>query len=773
MRQSSNRLRLASRGAAAYTHGMGSLAEFASAHSGDGVLLSQVADGWQNLVQDQGLLVLIVAVAALLAIAFGLYRVRLLEQKSHLAALSDREQRTRLALWASGEMYWQYDMATRELERTLIDPDSGQDLALQVTTDRAECLHPEDLPQLRERLRAYLRGERSFFLSEHRVRDGNGWHWVRARGRAVAWDKDGRVACIAGTARNIDSIREKERERRISAEVMRKMTEAVVVVDEDFRFVAVNPAFTRMSGYEEPEVIGMDASLINSPRHDGHVYQSAREAIRSNDHWSGEMWQLRKDGSEFLCAIHSIPMAEPGTGKRLYVLVAADITERRRIEQELRYLANYDTLTNLPNRMLLTERLSRAVVRARRQGTRLAVLFLDLDHFKDVNDTLGHAMGDRILRAAAQRLQDMAGSTHTVARIGGDEFTVLLEDIADASAAEARAQRIIDAFDEPLRLDDRHEITITPSIGISLYPDHAQVPTDLLKHADTAMYQAKAAGRRTFLSYVEWMEADIRRRASLIASMRRVVERGELGLVYQPQMSLTDGRIVGVEALLRWRSPEHGNVSPTQFIPLAEESGLIVEIGAWVVQEACRALATWRASGITDDLVMSVNVSAAQLLRSDLPQTVREALEETGLPPRTLELELTESMVMAQAELANDRLQAFDAMDIAIAIDDFGTGYSSLSYLRRLPISTLKIDKSFIDGLSSSADTEENAITSTVVAMSHSLGLHVVAEGVETQEQLDVLRAHGCDRIQGYWLAPPMPADACLAFLKERAAAVA
>ena len=287
------------------------------------------------------------------------------------------------------------------------------------------------------------------------------------------------------------------------------------------------------------------------------------------------------------------------------------------------------------------------------------------------------------------------------------------------------------------------------------------------------MYQAKAAGRRTFLTYVDAMEIDIRRRASLLASLRRVVERGELRLVFQPQMALADGRVVGVEALLRWDSPEHGQVPPTQFIPLAEESGLIVEIGAWVVREACRTLAGWRASGVDARLVMSVNVSAVQLLRSDLPETVRAALDATGLPTRALELELTESVVMAQAELAHSRLQAFKAMDVAIAIDDFGTGYSSLAYLRRLPITTLKIDKAFIDGLSGRTDTEDNAIASTIVAMSHSLGLRVVAEGVETQEQLDVLRSHGCDRIQGYWLSPPLPADACFAFLQSRAAAAA
>ena len=730
---------------------------------------------WPAIPVGQALLLLGVVVLAAFVVVAILYRRHLREQHAHLQALREREQRTRLALWASGELYWQYRMDTRELERTHVEPDPGNDLAMHVALDRENYIHPDDLAQVQGRLRDYLRGNTPIFLSEHRIRDtsGGAWQWIRARGRAVERDADGRVTVIAGTARDVTSIREKERERRISGDVMRSMAEAVMVVDADFRFAAVNPAFTRISGYEADDVIGRDLSILDSTQHDRDFYMGVREGIAGNAHWSGEMWQRRKDGRELLCEVRANTLIEPGTGQRLHVMVETDITERRRIEQELRYLANYDTLTNLPNRTLLTERLSRAIVRARRHGSRLALLFLDLDHFKDINDSMGHATGDRILRAAAQRLQEVVGNRHTVARIGGDEFTLVLEDVVDIADAEAYAKRIIEIFDQPIRMDDRHDITITPSIGISVFPDHAQVPTDLLKHADTAMYQAKAAGRRTYLTYVDAMDVDVRRRTSLIASLRRVVERGELELAYQPQMSLDDDRIVGVEALLRWHSPVHGTVPPAQFIPLAEESGLIVAIGEWVLREACLTLAAWRASGADPRLLMSVNVSAVQLLRSDLLHIVQSALDETGLPASALELELTESVLMANAELATERLQAFRELGVSIAIDDFGTGYSSLAYLRRLPIRTLKIDKVFIDGLSFQGDTEDNAITTTIIAMAHTLDMRVVAEGVETGEQLDVLRTHACNRIQGYWLSPPMPADACLAFLRERAGTAA
>ena len=712
-------------------------------------------------------LLLALLVLALAGLVLSGHRRREREQREHLRAMREREEKLRLSLWASNELYWQYDLERHELEKVRIQPGSSDDLDVRVDLDADHQIHPDDVDAVLRRLRAYVAGQAPMFLSEHRIQGEDGeWQWMRARGRAVARDEKGRITRIAGTARNVTANREQERERRIATEVTRHMAEAVLVLDEEFRFVTVNPAFTRMSGFELAEVVGKDASLTNSDQHDAAFYEESRKAMRESGHWAGEMWQKRKDGREFLCAVQTNAIREPGIERRMYVLVATDITDRRRIEQELRYLANYDTLTNLPNRTLLAERLSRAIVRARRQGTCVALLFLDLDRFKDINDSLGHATGDRILRMAAQRLQQAAGPSHTVARIGGDEFTVVLEDLAHAGEADACAQRVIDAFDTPMLIDDRQEIVITPSIGISLYPDHAQVPTDLLKHADTAMYQAKAAGRHTFMRYTDSMDSNSRQRAGLVASLRRAIERDELRLAYQPQLSLADGRIRCVEALLRWTSAEHGEVAPAQFIPLAEESGMIVAIGEWVLREACNTLADWNRAGLAD-MSIAVNVSATQLLHSDLPRTVERILRETGVAPEQLELELTESVLMARADLAVERLQFFRRIGVSIAVDDFGTGYSSLAYLRRLPITTLKIDKAFIDDLGRPGDSEDAAITTTVIAMARSLGLNVVAEGVETAAQLDFLRRHRCDVIQGYWLSPPLQARQCLDFVRD------
>ncbi|WP_158549248.1 EAL domain-containing protein [Lysobacter silvisoli] len=716
-------------------------------------------------------MVMLAAALALIALIASLgwrwHRARQRE-RGYFEQIREREERLKLALWASGEQFWDYDLSRREMHRMRVDDEHAQtpDIGVQTHVVDDHEIHSDDQQRVLELLKRHLRGDAALFLSEHRLRNAaGGWSWVRARGRVVERDGKGRALRVAGTARDITASRSAERDRRISSEVLRSMAEAVAVIDRDFNFVSINPAFTHMTGYGDAEVIGRSASLLDSRQHDPEFYQEMRAELQRSGRWSGEIWQQRKDGGEFLCWLQGSAVLDASGQRSHYVAVLGDITDQKRAEQELRYLANYDTLTSLPNRTLLSERLSRAIVRARRQGHRIAVLFLDLDRFKDINDSLGHAAGDRILRAAANRLQDTVGAEHTVARLGGDEFTVVLEAIDTPEEAEAIARKLMRAFEAPLDFDERHDVQISPSIGISLYPDHAQVPTDLLKHADTAMYQAKAAGRRTYMRYTEAMDVEIRRRATISAALRKVLDRNELRLVFQPRLSLPEQRITGVEALLRWRSAEYGDISPAQFIPLAEESGLILDIGEWAMHEACKMLERWRAHGL-DQLSMSVNVSALQLLRSDLPKVVARALDESGIPAWRLELELTESVIMANAVQTAATLQAVRDLGVGLAVDDFGTGYSSLAYLKRLPINTLKIDKEFVGDLG--RDPDDEAITSTVITMAHSLGLNVVAEGVESEAQMEFLRAHGCDEIQGYWLARPLEAEQCLAFILAR-----
>jgi PAS domain S-box/diguanylate cyclase (GGDEF) domain len=715
-------------------------------------------------------LLMSVAVGLLLLVLVLLWHWRS-SHAEQAEALRAREEHLTLALWGSGEHFWDFDLRRRQLH--LLHSDEGEPgggTGLAVTTRRIALppVHPYDRPQVLRRLRAHLRGAEPLFTSEHRIDpDGSGeWIWVRVRGRTVERDDYGRPRRLAGTARDTTASRHADAERRIASEVLRSMSEAVAVLDRDLHFVAVNPAFSRITGYSDVQVLGRPFALLDADSRSEHARPLQMEFDRHGQ-WQGNLWMTRSDGEEILCHVRHNGIQDAAGDHSFHVVVLSDITEQKRAEQELLYLANYDPLTGLPNRALLSERLARAIVRARREGGRVAVLFLDLDRFKDVNDSLGHTAGDKVLRAAAERVQQAVGTHHTVARLGGDEFTVVLESVESLEQAEDAARRVIEAFAPPLVFGDHHEISICPSIGISLFPDHAQVPTELIKHADTAMYQAKAAGRRTWQVYSADMDESARRRATLTSLLRRVLERDELTVVYQPRYSLRDRRVVGAEALLRWRTPELGAVPPDQFIPLAEDTGLILEIGEWVLKEACATLRQWREAGL-HGLRMSVNVSAIQLLRGDLPGTLTRILAETGVASGLLELELTESAIMANIERSASVLHACRALGVGVAVDDFGTGYSSLAYLKRLPLTTLKIDREFIGDLT--RDPDDEAITSTVITMGHSLALTVVAEGVETAGQLQFLREHGCDEIQGHYIAAAMPRDECLAFIRQQEA---
>lgn len=711
---------------------------------------------------------ILICIALAIALLWAVHRLRVAARvrESGSAAFHDE---FRMALWASGEELWDYDLSRQRYRRVRARGPSADAAVLEVVDGQQPEDHVSaaDLPRLRKLLSDHLAGRTPQYVAEHRLRaeEGNPPRWIKLSGKVVSRNAFGRATRIIGMVHDVSDAYLRERERRIAIEVLTSMHEAVSVLDSRFDFIAFNPAFLRTTGYQEHEVLGTNAAVLDSMRHGEAFYQKVREELRERGEWNGEMWQRRKDGQEILCTLRLSEVRDPSSQERLYVAVLGDITEQRRTEQELRYLANFDPLTGLPNRTLLGECLSQAIVAAQRDQLRVAVLFIDLDRFKEINDSLGHVAGDRVLHAVAMRLQHATGSRHTIARLGGDEFTLIMEGIRDPVEADRTAREIIMAFDTPLPTGVGSEASMSCSIGISLYPDHAQLPTDLMKHADTAMYQAKAAGRRTFMRYVEEMDAAVRQRASISAALRKVLDRRELYLAFQPRLDLNSSRIVGVEALLRWRSAEHGNVDPSYFVPLAEENGLILDIGEWVLRQACCIVRGWRQQQGLGLMSVSVNVSALQLLNTDFPSVVQRVLADTGLPASALELELTESVVMGNAEQAADSLQALRELGVALAIDDFGTGYSSLAYLKRLPLDTLKIDKAFIHDLT--IDDDDAAITNTIIAMAHSLGLSVVAEGVETAAQFRHLAQVGCDEIQGYWLARPMTETDCLNFLHD------
>jgi diguanylate cyclase (GGDEF)-like protein/PAS domain S-box-containing protein len=571
---------------------------------------------------------------------------------------------------------------------------------------------------------------------------------VRARRRARA--------CMAENAR-----------RRLVAQAFDESSEAMVITDTAGRITAVNRAFTEITGYAADEVVGQDPRFLRSGRHDAAFYDRLQAALAGEGGWRGEVWQRRKNGEVFpaTLAISALRDGEERTGHHIGIF--SDISRQKRDADRIRFLACYDGLTGLPNRTLLADRVAKAIARARREGTRIALLFLDLDGFKRTSDALGHVIGDTLLRRIGERLKETVRDADTLARFGGDEFVLLLSELDDVGHAAIAAQRCLGALATPLRVESQ-EITVTLSIGISTYPDDGDTFDALLRNADTAMYNAKEAGGNAYRFFTAGMDARAASRAVIGNRLRRALEQHELELHYQPQADLATGEIIGVEALARWHHPELGVVPPAEFIPIAEETGLIGALGSWVLKEACRQAIEWQRAGLPH-VAIAVNVSALQLRSPDFLGAVQQALRESGLEAHWLEIELTESVLMHEAESTLSTLRSLGALGIRIAVDDFGTGYSSLAYLRRLPIDKLKIDRSFVRDLG--AETDASVIVSTIVRMAHSLKLKVLAEGVESSEQVTLLRAQGCDEMQGYWLARPLPADAFAEYFRERHAA--
>ncbi len=549
--------------------------------------------------------------------------------------------------------------------------------------------------------------------------------------------------------------REAQRELRLAAQVFERSGEAILILDAGRRAVAANAAFKRIMGFRTEQIEGLTTESLIERRAGAADLATAWAAVHDSGQWEGEVWSRRASGETLAEWLRISAVCDDDGRPTHYVAIFADLTERRAMEAKLAYLAHHDALTGLPNRVLVRDRLQQAVAFSAREELQVALLFLDLDHFKIVNDTLGHAVGDRLLQAVAARLSACVRDSDTISRQGGDEFLIVLPGLHGAESASRVAQKILDAMTPSFAVDD-HALTCSFSIGIAMHPDDGADLDALLLKADTAMYAAKEAGRNTYRFFTARMNADAHDRLLLQGHLRHAIERGEFELHYQPQVDLVSGAIVGAEALLRWNSPELGNVPPDRFIPVAESSGLIVPIGEWVMREACRQACRWRAEGIALRSI-AVNVSALQFRRNDPVDVVAGILAETGLPASCLELELTESLLLEDpAGRTLDTLRRLKAMGVKLAIDDFGTGYSSLAYLRRFPIDKLKIDQAFVRDIG--VDAEDAAIVCLIIELGRILRLKTIAEGVETREQLDFLLAHGCTLAQGYLQARPMPA---------------
>jgi len=550
--------------------------------------------------------------------------------------------------------------------------------------------------------------------------------------------------------------------RDLKARVVDSNALAIIVADADLNMIYVNEAFQQASGYSRDEVLGENPRMLCSDRNDPGLFTAMKKSLQDG-HWQGEVWGIRKGGEEcpIWLYIHAI---RDDRGKAThYAATLFDITLFKQNEQRLEHMAHYDILTNLPNRNLMYDRLNQAIRLAKRYRNTVAVMLLDIDRFKEVNDTLGHHIGDQLLVQAAARLIGCVRETDTVARMGGDEFLAILPEIGSASNAVHVAQKFLEALSTPFELEE-HEVFVSGSVGMTMYPSDSQDVHMLVKNADTAMYHAKAQGKNNFKFFTEEINKSTIERFRLEAQFRHALEKLEFQLNYQPKVDIRSDEIVGMEALLRWYHPDQGHVNPALFIPLAEETGLVVQLSEWALKEACRQNKEWQDEGL-HPLRVSVNLSARHFHKKDLPDIVGGILAETGLAPEHLMLEITEGTIIENVEETIETLKKFREMGIGVSIDDFGTGYSSLNYLNRFSIDELKIDKSFVSDILNDHDSRK--VITAIIALAHNLNLKVVAEGVETEEQFEFLKNGDCDEIQGYYLSRPLSSEAFRSLINQ------
>lgn len=683
------------------------------------------------------------------------------ERKEAESLLLESEEQTRLLLDSVGEGIFGLDRDgictfVNEASLKLLGYDSADELIGKNMHDLVHHTHEDGSPYNDQDCSIYnsFRNNRPYHQEGEYFWRKDGSHFPCEYG-AYPLHKEGEaVGCVVVFSDITEEYKTRER-LRLSSKIIETAQEGIMITTPDATIVDVNHAFEEITGYSRDEVIGKKPSINQSGRHDAGFYEDMWQQLTNKGEWHGEIWDRRKSG-EVYPKLLSINAVQDELGETShYVGIFSDITKQKQTEEELQKLAYYDHLTNLPNRTLFTERLNQVLTIAERQQNGVALLFIDLDRFKYINDTLGHAAGDELLEHISRRLLEQTRQSDTVSRLGGDEFTVILSDTSNPDDVAQIAQKLVDTLKEPVDIMG-HEVRVGGSIGIALYPDDGGDTETLTKHADTAMYKAKESGRGNYQFFTPQMNEQVADRLVIEAELHRALENEEFILHYQPKLDLGSGEIVGMEALVRWQHAEMGMVSPAKFIPLAEETGLIVSLGNWILEQACRQVVEWsRTAGRSFKL--AVNLSARQFRQSDLIAEIERVIDITGIEPSCLELEITESILMGDIDSALRMMEQIRSLGVQLAIDDFGTGFSSLNYLKRFPINTLKIDQSFVRDLT--VDSEDAAIVKSIIALGHSLQLSVVAEGVEDQSQLDFLQQHSCDVVQGYFISKPLSVD--------------
>lgn len=583
--------------------------------------------------------------------------------------------------------------------------------------------------------------------------------------KSPLYSPSGAAWAVVGVSTDITQRKRSESESRLAATVFGNTADGIIITDAQGTIISVNRAFKQITGFSAEEAIGATPSILRSEHQDAAFYEAMWATLLAGDVWQGEIWNRRKSGELFPEWLTISPVRSSDGEISNFVAVFSDISTIKRSQAELEHLAHYDPLTDLPNRVLFKDRAIRAFEQAQRHGNRVALLLLDLDGFKLINDSLGHPVGDRLLQKVAERLRRCVRVEDTVSRLGGDEFAVVLSNLERGEDAIEVARKILLSAQEPFTVDD-YSALVTTSIGIAVFPDDGDNANDLIRNADAAMYEAKTAGRNTYRFYQVEMTRLAQRRLADERGLRRAIDNQEFEVWYQPQICLDSGRYLGAEALLRWRDPERGLIAPLDFIPLAEASGMILPIGEIVLQQVCQALRSWTDAGMRPGQ-LAVNVAGAQLHRGDFVGTLQRCLAQYRIAAGALEIEITETFMMESPQEIRKILNAIQQLGVTTAIDDFGTGYSSLAYLKALPINTLKIDRAFVQELPGNAS--DVAIVRAILALGDSLGFGVIAEGIETAAQRDFLRHEGCKKGQGFWFARPMPEAEFTAWLQRHA----
>ncbi|WP_157272522.1 putative bifunctional diguanylate cyclase/phosphodiesterase [Azonexus hydrophilus] len=626
-----------------------------------------------------------------------------------------------------------------------------------------QMVHEEDRGRVDQAYQAALATRQPYEVEHRMVMPDGRIKQIRERGETF-YDEAGKPLRSIGTAQDITDIRLLESQMQLLGSAFHHSGEAIMITDHNNRILTVNAAFTMLTGYAQDEVVGQDPRILSAGRTSREDYKRMWAAIKEKSFWQGEIWDRRKDGGVYPKWLSVSVIRDDQGDIRYHVAHFTDVSTERATEAKIHYMAHHDMLTGLNNRFSLKDRLEHALAVARRESARVALLFIDLDRFKVINDTLGHHVGDELLIHVSRRLRQCVRESDLVARLGGDEFVVMLSGIEHSSSVAMVAEKLVMRVAEPYPVG-AHTLYTTPSIGIAIYPMDGEDGETLMRNADAAMYHAKSAGRNNFQFFDAKMNEAAVERLGIEHALRLALGRDEFRLHFQPIINLRTGRVSSVEALIRWQHPERGLLAPGMFIGVAEETGLIQPIGDWVIWAACRQLAAFREAGLTG-VKMAINISAIQMRNSDLSVLARGVIEAYSLPPGDLVFEITESVAMEHPDETVRVLDLLRDMGVSLALDDFGTGYSSLSYLRMFALDKLKLDRSFVEEIGQ--DVDGQVICDATIGLAHNLGLTLVAEGVETEAQLDYLRDRGCDLVQGYLFSKPLPAEQVMDFIRQR-----